>query len=452
MTDCHARLPFRFGAATICFAPMVTVRVLADVDGSKSEGFAADLAMPRWFDKNPAQDVRDDVRALVRSAVAAGEAFTEAPAGTPFELWLRSYRLRSAADEVPLVVGFGLALVERALMDAVCRASELSFFQALRTDRFGFRPERVHRSLAGWSLAERLGDAPRDTVRVRHTIGLADPLTARDLDEAHRVADGLPETLEEDVQRYGLTAFKIKVGGDVDSDARRLARLAELLPQWAGDELFVTLDANEQYGSLEALNDLLGRTPKSLSERIAYVEQPFHRTRSFESSVQDARLDLIIDEADGDIEAFPNALARGYRGVSVKNCKGVFRAMLNAGLCAKSSGAFQSAEDLTNLPVVALQQDLATVAALGLEHVERNGHHYFRGLDHLPTGEVESACMQHSDLYREHGGSASLRIENGELRLGSIEAPGFGYSSAIDFEARTPLAEWSPPGGDAPWR
>ena len=67
--------------------------------------------------------------------------------------------------------------------------------------------------------------------------------------------------------------------------------------------------------------------------------------------------------------------------MSVKNCKGVFRALLSRGLCELADdGSFQSAEDLTNLPVLALQQDLATIAALGLPHVERNGHHYFKGL------------------------------------------------------------------------
>ena len=33
-------------------------------------------------------------------------------------------------------------------------------------------------------------------------------------------------------------------------------------------------------------------------------------------------------------------------------------------------------------------------------HVERNGHHYFRGLDHLPSEVAAEALAAHPDLYR----------------------------------------------------
>ena len=154
---------------------------------------------------------------------------------------------------------------------------------------------------------------------------------------------------------------------------------------------------------------------------------------------------LILDEADHGIEAFPRALELGYRGVSMKNCKGVIKALLHRGLCEASTapGAFQSGEDLTNLGVLALQQDLTTAAALGLEHVERNGHHYFGGLGHLPDAEVADAARQHPDLWTRSGDEAHLRIEGGQLDLSSLQGIGFGYSSAIDFDSRTPLADWT---------
>ena len=142
-------------------------------------------------------------------------------------------------------------------------------------------------------------------------------------------------------------------------------------------------------------------------------------------------------------DAFPDAFELGYRGVSVKNCKGVFRALINRGFCTvRGDGAFQSAEDLTNLPVLALQQDLATIQLLDLPHAERNGHHYFRGLDHLPPTEVESALDRHRDLYGREAGGPQLRIREGRVDLGSIQAPGYGYSSTIDTDARTPLEDW----------
>ena len=49
-------------------------------------------------------------------------------------------------------------------------------------------------------------------------------ITAADQNE--RVNDGLPETLEEVVARYGQRWFKLKVGGDAKADVERLGAIA----------------------------------------------------------------------------------------------------------------------------------------------------------------------------------------------------------------------------------
>ena len=108
---------------------------------------------------------------------------------------------------------------------------------------------------------------------------------------------------------------------------------------------------------------------------------------------------VIIDEADFGTWSFPAAINLGYQGVSVKACKGVFRALINYALCCDNEDLFQSGEDLTNLAVRGLQQDLCLMATLGIKHVERNGHHYFHGLDHLPASEVALLLEHHADLY-----------------------------------------------------
>ena len=440
VSDCDARLPFRFGAATVTWAPLVTARVVLDVDGERAEGFSADLAMPRWFDKDPAKTILENVTGLVHRAIRVGEAFDRADPGTAFEVWYQVYREEFYPSA--LEHGFAVSLFERAIIDAVCRAARCSFFTALKEDLLGFRAERIHPRLAGWDLAASLPEEPVKRVRVRHTIGLLDPLRVDDLDQAHRVDDGLPVALEEDVRRYGLEAFKVKIGGDPDADARRLNDLAEFLPQVVEGDWFVTLDGNEQYTDLASLVRLLERTDPTFVERIAFVEQPFGRWESAAGSVERFPKDVVLDEGDGGIEDFPRCLARGYRGVTVKNCKGVFRALLNRGLCDLHPGAFQTAEDLTNLPVLSLQQDLATVAAFGLAHVERNGHHYFRGLDHLPEVEARAALAAHPELYETREGGIFLRIEEGLLDLSSLQCPGYGVASPIAFEAREPVGDW----------
>jgi hypothetical protein len=60
---------------------------------------------------------------------------------------------------------------------------------------------------------------------------------------------------------------------------------------------------------------------------------------------------------------------------------------------------FMSAEDLTCQAGVAVQQDLALVAILGLQHVERNGHHYVIGMAGASDDEQARFVSVHPDLY-----------------------------------------------------
>ena len=188
-----------------------------------------------------------------------------------------------------------------------------------------------------------------------------------------------------------------------------------------------------------------------LVERIAFIEQPLDRAATFDLDATAAMSDLsvlapvVIDEADGHVDAFTRAIALGYRGVSIKNCKGVFRALLNRGLVETRGGElFQTGEDLTNLPAVALQEDLATMCALGIEDVERNGHHYFRGLDHLPEVEQASALDRHADLYTRDLDGGHVNIKDGRIHTGSLACIGYGHEHDVAFEDRTPMEEWAP--------
>ena len=58
-----------------------------------------------------------------------------------------------------------------------------------------------------------------------------------------------------------------------------------------------------------------------------------------------------------------------------------------------------SGEDLANVGPVALLNDLTVMSSLGINHVERNGHHYFAGLSVYPKDLQEKICLAHPDLY-----------------------------------------------------
>jgi hypothetical protein len=155
-----------------------------------------------------------------------------------------------------------------------------------------------------------------------------------------------------------------------------------------------TLDGNEQYQDVDGFrilwNRLRGDARLSASfSKLVFVEQPFTGrshwvTRSAARCAPGPdRPPMIIDESDATLASLPRALACGYVGTSHKNCKGVFKGIANGALIAQLRREHpgrifvQSAEDLTTIGPVALQQDLAVVANLGIDHLERNGHHYF---------------------------------------------------------------------------
>lgn len=71
-----------------------------------------------------------------------------------------------------------------------------------------------------------------------------------------------------------------------------------------------------------------------------------------------------------------------------------------------------SGEDLANAGPVALLQDLAVMALLGVTHVERNGHHYFRGLSMHTSATQDAVLGKHPGLYHRHTeGFATLQIK-----------------------------------------
>lgn len=458
LSDCHTRIPFRFGIHTLTEAPLLVATLYGHAsDGSEVLGYSSELLVPRWFEKNPERSIGGDIRSLLESAEAAASMLTDGQSASVFDHWWRTFEGRvlsqptAASDR--LTRGFGCSLWERAMLDGVARAAGISFFEAMDCDLYRFDPARIHPELDRWNFSVA---AVGKSLAVRHTIGLVDALGDGD-GAVDAPDDGLPVTLLEDIERYRLGWFKIKVSGDPQEDLERLRRIAALLCGFAPAGWRVTLDGNEQYDDPAALAGVLGDLGKDEDGRrllavLDSIEQPLSRTVTFDGArnrdlpALTRFAPVIIDEADHGPEAFPAAVALGYRGVSTKNCKGVFRSLANRGLCeVLPGGLFQSAEDLTNLPLWGLQQDLATVALLGLSHVERNGHHYFHGLSHLSDGEVESALAHHGDLYRRSADGAELAIEDGSIAIGSLTCEGYGCQVTPDNAVRLEASRYRPP-------
>ena len=189
-----------------------------------------------------------------------------------------------------------------------------------------------------------------------------------------------------------------------------------------------------------------------LRASILFIEQPVKRARALETGMAAlaAARPVIIDESDGALDAFPRAKALGYAGVSSKSCKGVWRSLINLARCrawnaeAGTERYFLSAEDLTTLAGVCVQQDLALVALLGLAHVERNGHHFVDGFAGRPNAEAVRFLEAHPDLYAETPRGPRLAIRGGALEIGTLDTPGLGATAEPDYAAMEamPKAEW----------
>ncbi|MBW3600135.1 MAG: hypothetical protein KY475_23035 [Planctomycetes bacterium] len=454
LIDLETRLPFKYGIATMTRAPQAFVQVRCEIDGREASGVAADILPPKWFTKVAEKPLDDEIAEMLSVIEHAARSAVGLVGASACDVWRALDEQQSAWGREnqlpPLLSNFGTTLVERAVIEASCRAAEITFAEAVRTGALGLRPGDFHARLRGLDAGELLPREPLRQIIARHTIGMADPLRASEIAPEDRLRDGLPQSLDECIARYGLRHFKVKVKGDLEHDVERLNRVAETIAAGAGTDIRFTLDGNEQFRTLEAFRDYWERltTNERLGAffaRLMFVEQPFHRDVALDGDVLgelaawSERPRLIIDESDAEIDSFARALALGYHGTSHKNCKGVFKSILNAMLVEMlrredpRAGCIMSGEDLANIGPVALLQDLAVAATLGIESVERNGHHYFAGLSAFPQDIQRQILASHGDLYGpSEQGWPTLRIAGGRISVESVVAAPLGVGCPID--------------------
>jgi hypothetical protein len=451
------RLPFRFGVVTLTEAPQAFVRArIRLADGREGEGMSAELLVPKWFDKSPNLSNEQNFDQLRRSLVSARQYLAAAGCDTAFGLSVAvegAHREACKAEGLNgLVASFGLALLERAIIDALARIEDVPAFVLVRNNHVGLTAQTTP-DLSGFDLDAFLnGLKPAPAIAVRHTVGMVDGLTTAET-AGRRLDDGLPESLEEVIATYGHRYFKLKVSGAIDADIARLTNIAAVLNR-IPEPYYVTLDGNEQFNSAAAVAELwrrIGEEPRlaRLRSSILLIEQPIARDRALQEPVHElgARVPMEVDESDADITVFPQARALGYRGISTKSCKGFYRGLLNRARIAmwnaeaKHDRFFLSAEDLTTQGGVALQQDLALATLVGAAHIERNGHHYVDGMAGAPQAEQDAFLAVHGDLYaRAPNGRVRVFIRAGRFTLDSLaRTNGLGVGVTPDWRAMTPM-------------
>jgi L-alanine-DL-glutamate epimerase-like enolase superfamily enzyme len=458
----RTRMPFRFGISEVSRVPHVFVQVELDHGGARATGMAADHLIPKWFTKNPHTGLRkdlDELRAAILSVCVVAREIEPQP--TPFLLWRAIYaeqlRRGDALGWPHLLSGFGTSLIERAVIDAACRLQGVSFHAALHTNSLGIDLASIHPELGGVRPADVLPKCPVVDPWIRHTVGLSDPLTPADLAGGRWPEDGLPVCLEDVIARHGVRRFKIKLSASTADNLPRLRALARVLEAGHGADHVFTLDGNESYQSPAAFADFWEQAQADpvlagWFRRLLFIEQPLHRDCALSGDLRklmrtDAAMPaVIIDESDCDLDTLPRALAQGYAGTTHKNCKGVFKSVANLALLRRrfpDGGGVFSGEDLTNVGPVALLEDLCVAGCLGLDDLERNGHHYFRGLSGFPA-MLQDAVRLHDDLFEtQTDGSPILRIRGGRLACASLHHTGLGPRTVPDLSSLPSLeGDW----------
>lgn len=430
------RLPFRFGDTRVTGTDQAFATVEIEANGTSATGRSAQLLVPRWFDKRPERtndQTVEDLRATCAAALsAAGDWTAPATLAAGMSDLRANARGRLPGDLPRLAAGFGPALIELALVDALCRAHGLPFAQAAQADLFALADAPPPDLTADELRAALAGLSPRESILIRHTVGYDAPLTRDDLAPDHP-DDGAPVCLADVIAETGIAAFKIKLKGDPEADIARLAAIAPLVGPLPG--LRVTLDANEQYrtDAFDAFLAAFDAAPAlaPLRGSLVAIEQPFARDTALSAPLPASlrARPLMIDESDDRDDAFATAITRGWHGTSIKTCKGVLRALTNHARVRKGRAEgkplFLSAEDLTCQLGISWQQDTWIAATLGCTDIERNGHFHGGGMQGYAPEDRAALVAAHPDLYRtDAGGRVQLDIRDGAVGLSSLAGPG----------------------------
>ena len=130
---------------------------------------------------------------------------------TFFEWWQQLYAAQSelagSPGIPPLLAQLGTAMIERAVCHALCQSQSCSIHALWRENLAGIDPGAIRPQCAGMVPSDFLHEEQSPGIMVRHTVGLADPLT--DAEITVPLNDGLPHSLEDNIRAFGLSFFKI---------------------------------------------------------------------------------------------------------------------------------------------------------------------------------------------------------------------------------------------------
>ncbi|WP_309383493.1 hypothetical protein [Cerasicoccus frondis] len=369
----------------------------------------------------------------LQAAQQAARLATEVRAGSVFSFWLQLrdalYSWQKTNEKPAQAAAFGLALIERALMDGFCRSLSKPFANCLRDNDFKVELGKLCRPLKGRQPQELLEPVKTDSLKVQFAV-----------------SEGMPMAEVEAAVRNGVRQFSIGLSGQPSADLVRLISVAEVLDGING-RYSISLEGN---GAFTQTSDLLalvsGMKPvnelRKLSRSIAYIEQPFPKEASLTNAAVALfaewpdRPPIVIDESDDSPGACARALEWGYAGTVCRPARGVIPSLVDACLL----GARRDREPIGkwtlaggplsfDLPLAQLAE-LSVTMALGLDSVSATAATLNAGAEYLPWREA--LAQEHSETFDSE---LRLKLSAGEISLADIAQAPFGCRADIDAGA-----------------
>ncbi|WP_246112501.1 enolase C-terminal domain-like protein [Allorhodopirellula solitaria] len=432
------RTPMKFGGRVVNDATVLNATCHATLaNGQRGVGLGSMTMGVAWAWPDASLDDAmklSVVLDLAASLAAACESLDVS--GHPVEICLElaAQRPRIAADvaqkhslsaPIPeLAVLLAGSVIEASLVDAQGKATSRSAYDLLSPEHL---PSDLGKLLGeqaydGLTLDQFVSSAPVATLPLYHLVGALDPLTLEEV--ATPVDDGLPETLDQWIERNELTHLKLKLAGDdADWDLQRIIRVDEVACQTkrrgrsTGEPYFYSLDFNERCPDEDYVLDLLTELQKRCPlgyERVQYIEQPTARDLTRPDAVTMHRVcklkPVVIDESLTDLNSLRMAVEQGYSGIALKACKGHAEALL-LGAVAQHEKLFLCVQDLTCVGASFLHSASLAAHIPAVAAVESNGRQY------CPEGNA--AWMPR---YRE-----LFEIRGGEIPTAMLNGPGLGF-------------------------
>jgi L-alanine-DL-glutamate epimerase-like enolase superfamily enzyme len=424
--DFRYRTPYKFGGKEVDRVTMLNVRCrMQSKSGKSAEGFASMPLGNVWSFPEP--DVPYDttlgaMKTLAGRIAGITRSYREFAHPLDVNRELEPEYLKAAAEtSIPKLCTLVTASpIDAALYDAFGKLHGRNSFTV--AGREFVRHDLSHYlngEFRGEYLDQYIAREPTKKIRMYHSVGASDPLTAAEI--TRPIGDGLPETLEEWIPYSGVTALKIKLNGnDLAWDVDRVASIHQVTGTAQAKRGFLdwiySLDFNERCPNVQYLLDFDRRVSEKASDafrRVQYIEQPTARDLAKDRTntmFEAAKLrPVVIDESLTGLDALLLAREMGYTGVALKACKGMSQTLLLAAAAQKYK-MFRCVQDLT-CPGAALVQSVGLAAHVpGVSALEANAREY-----------VPSASRGWEKRY-----PGIFNVRDGYIDTAGLNGPGLG--------------------------